>query len=434
MSKKIYLIDGNSFIYRMFFGVPPFSTRDGRPVNAIFGMAKFFINQLHYENPDYLVFIQDAKGKNFRHEIYKEYKATRDRMPDDLRSQISEIESMIFKMWIDTIATPGYEADDVIWTLALELWADPDNEVFILSGDKDLYALITENVKVYDTQKRKTFDIEGATEKFWVAPKYVIDYLAIVGDSADNIPGVAWFGPKKAVSLINTFWTIEEIYKAFDDGSDMWFKGKTLEKFEAGREMAFLSKRLATLDTSVDLSMCPAEGSDDDKKCFDLESYAFDSTTLLNDDVKAMFRNLEFFSLIGETEVTNFTTWKDTNLKVKIIWDDEWLSELTKKLLKEKEIVLDTETTGLDVFWAELVWVSIYVDDKNIYYINRWHNWPQVSDDKMKVFLQSLLASDATIIGHNIKYDLKMIELFLKGNNNWGNQSNDNFWQMWLGI
>jgi len=355
-------------------------------------------------------------------------------MPDALRDQIEDIEKMIKMMWVDIIDIPWYEADDVIATLAVQLWKDANNEIYILSWDKDLYALITENVKIYDTQKRKVFDSEKAKEKFWVEPEFVTDYLAIVWDVSDNIPGMAGFGPKKAISLINTFGSIESIYAAFDNGEDMGFKWKTLEKFEAARETGFLSKKLATLEVDADLSLCHSELDKNGKKCFDLSSYKFAPEFLLNEKVKQYFRELEFYSLIWEVEVKNLKTWKDTGRKVKIIGDSEWMKDLTKKIWNYNEIVLDTETTALDVFEAELVGVSIYLDDNNLYYINRLHSWPQVSDEEITSLLENLLASDKTIIGHNIKYDLEIIKLFLSGKQTGKTKANDNFWQMGLGI
>lgn len=213
MPKKIYLIDANSFIYRMYFALPEFSTKDGKIVNATFGIAKFFIGQLTKENPDYVIFIKDAKGDNFRHELYSQYKATRERMPDTLRTQIADIEEMVEKMKIDIIQIPGYEADDVIGTLAKKLESEGNDEIYILSGDKDLYALVSEQVKIYDTQKKKISGPAETREKFGVDPIYVTDYLALCGDSSDNIPGVSGIGPKKVEVLINEFGTTQDIYK-----------------------------------------------------------------------------------------------------------------------------------------------------------------------------------------------------------------------------
>ena len=425
MAKKIYLIDGNSFIYRMFFGLPEFSTKTWEVVNAIFGMAKFFVHQLVRENPDYVVFITDAPWKNFRDEIFSEYKATRDRMPDNLKSQMQWIHTLIKSMWIDIISIPWYEADDVIGTLANKYCWNLDYEVDILSWDKDLYALISNNVMVYDTMKRKKFGIEECKEKFWVTPDGIIDYLAIVWDKADNIPWIDWFGPKKAVWLINEIGWVENIYeevkkvvseeKKFSDFSkeiQSCFKWKTFEKLVKSQNDAILSKKLATIALDVDL------------EDFELENFIFHPKKLLNNQAKELFRKYEFFSLLWEVEEKKMQKWADLDLKVNIIWDEQWLEELLTKILPLQggdvwkaeggEIVLDTETTSLNIMQAQLVWISIYLDDSNIFYINRLHKWPQVSDSKLKDFLNKIFNLDITIIWHNLKYDLEILELFLK--------------------
>jgi DNA polymerase-1 len=340
------------------------------------------------------------------------------------------------------------EADDVIATLATKLSKDKSNQIFILSWDKDLYSLVSDNVKIYDTIKKDTFDIEKTTLKFGVKPEMIIDYLAINWDSSDNIPWINWIWPKKAVPLINKIWTVEDIYNFIDSWNthedeeiNKILSWKTLEKITEAREIAFLSKKLATIKKDVDLWW------------FNLEHYKFYEDALLNDKIVELFKKYEFNSLLPNNERQVQKTWNDLDLKVQIIGDNEWLENL-KKLLdpeinsgwqKYNEIVLDTETTSLDIIKAELVWVSILLDEKNIYYINVWHNWPKVDKSKLRDFLNYLLNSDITIIGHNIKYDLEIIELFLKKTENWpvsggGEQkfekkeaiSNNNFWQMTL--
>jgi len=434
MSKKIYLIDGNSFIYRMFFALPEFSTSSGRVVNATFWMAKFFVGQLTKEKPDYLVFIKDAKGNNFRHDLYADYKATRERMPDTLRSQISDIESLISKMNIDIIEIPGYEADDVIGTLSVRLSKESDNEIYILSWDKDLYALIDEQVKVYDTQRKKISGPDETFEKFWVPPSCVRDYLAICWDSSDNIPWIAGIWPKKAVVLLNEFWTLEKIYETIDDientydnislDSQKILKWKTLEKFIIWKELAFLSQKLATLDCDVDLEK------------FDLDNYSFSPKEIYTQETKDFFRELEFHSLLREEDVTK-KKWPDTGKKVQIIWDTQGLKELSQKISSCKlwELVLDTETTSLVSREADIVWVSILLGD-DIFYINRLHHWPSVESDELKSFLKNLMKSDITIIWHNLKYDLQVIETFLLKENSKNTQEKESTtdWQMTLEI
>lgn len=393
--KKIYLIDWNSFIYRMFFAIPEFKTADWVFVNALFGMAKFFVWQLVKENPDYLVFIKDAKGENFRHKIYADYKATRERMPDNLRTQISLIEEMITKMWHQIVEIPDCEADDVIGTLAESLWQDKNNDVYILSGDKDLYSLTKENVKIYDTMKWKIYDYELARTKFDVNAEYIIDYLAIVWDASDNIPGVAWFWPKKAVDLINTYGTLEQIFEHIED-KDFILSGKTLEKLKESREIAFLSKQLATIKKDVELDN------------FYLENFKFDKDTIVNDEVKAFFKKYEFNSLYKEEK--KLATWKDLWLDVQIITQTKDLENLKTILKNYKRVFFDTETTSLHIMQADLVGISLYLDDKNIFYINVLHEGEKISYEESRDFLKYLFSLDIEIVGHNLKYDLEIVE------------------------
>ncbi len=413
--KKIYLIDWNSFIYRMFFALPEFTTKDWKVVNAIFWMAKFFVSTLVKEKPDYVVFIKDAKWENFRHKLYADYKATRDRMPDNLRSQIEDIEKMISILKMQIVEIPGYEADDVLWTLAKKLWEDKNNKVFILSGDKDLFSLISENIFVYDTMKKVQFDEEKTKEKFWVEPKFIIDYLAICWDTADNIHWIDWFWPKKAIDLINNIWWVEKIYEEvekvnswekkfsdFEKSVQSCFKWKTFEKLVNSRENAFLSLKLATIDLSVNLEN------------FDLEDFKFVPENFKNEEILEYFKSLEFNSLIEEWDFSvKMQTWKDLNLKVKIVDSKEKLEELFKKIKQKKEIVFDTETTSLNVMEASLVWVSIYLDDENIFYINALHSGKKVEISDLKNFLKNVFNLDILIVWHNLKYDLEIIENFL---------------------
>lgn len=399
--KKIYLIDGNSFIYRMFFALPEFSTKQWVIVNALFGMAKFFVGQIVKEKPDYVIFIKDAKGDNFRHQIYADYKATRERMPDALRSQIELIEEMITKMGFPIIEIDNCEADDVIGTLAVSLWTDPNNDIYILSWDKDLYSLTTQNVKIYDTMKGKIFDGEEAQKKFWVPAKNIIDYLSIVWDSSDNIPGVAGFWPKKAVDLIVKYGTVENIFEHIDD-ADFILSGKTLDKLKEWKEMAFLSKQLATIKLDIELEK------------FHLDTYFFEPHQVMNEAVQEFFKKYEFYSLLGQESQKELQKWEDLGLKVHTITNEWELEKLFEKIKKEQEIVLDTETTSLSIHDADLTGVSICIWKDELYYINHLHTWEKIERKVLQNFLKNILDLDILIIGHNIKYDLEVIELFLK--------------------
>ena len=431
MKRKIYLIDGNNFIYRMFFWLPEFATKDGKIVNAVFGMAKFFTSQLVKENPDYVFFVKDSKWPTFRSEIFKEYKATRERMPDNLRSQIADIDTIIDEMWVPTIWAEWFEADDVIGTLATKLWEDQDNDVFILTWDKDLYSLVKNNVKIYDTMKKKISGPAETREKFGIDPEMIIDYLAIVWDTADNIPGIVGFWPKKAVTMLNEIWNVEKVYEVLDsenfedlsDDAKKIYKWKALEKLAENRENAFLSKKLATVCLDAPIW-----------EDFDLENYKFFPDKLISQKVVEIFKDFEFTSLIPQSSQEAKKTWKDTNISPKIIWDEEELQKLKNLIKKQDKIILDTETTSLSIIEAQLVWISIYIDDKNTYYINRKHRWPAVNDKTLHNFIDFLLSSDILIIGHNIKYDLQILELFMKHHNThtWDeiSQEENSQWQM----
>lgn len=429
--KKIFLIDWNNFIYRNYFALPEFSTSDWKIVNALFGMAKFLTQTLFTLKPDYFVFIKDAKWENFRHQLYTEYKATRDKMPDNLRTQIPLIEEMLQKMNIILVEVEWCEADDVIATLATSLWKDQNNEIQILTWDKDLYSLVTNNVKINDTMKKKIFWIPETIEKFWIKPEEVIDYLGIVWDKSDNIPWIDGFWPQKALSLIKTFWNLENIYeeaekfkkqeKLLEDYPkeiQAIFKWKMFEKLIESKENAFLSKKLATIKKDIELPN------------FNIENFILDKNKMFNEDLLNFFKEYEFNSLLFSTdpniEVEIWQkTFKDIKLNPKIIDNDENLKLLEEKIKNYDEIVLDTETTSLSIIEAELVWISVLLDEDNIFYINRLHKWNSPKDESIKEFFKWLLDSNKRIIGHNIKYDLQIISLFLDSNNE-SNQKNTN--------
>lgn len=392
--KKIYIVDGNSFVYRNFYAIPEMKTKDWQFVNCVFWMAKFLMWLSKRDKPDFLYMVRDAPWKTFRDELYSEYKANRDKTPDELKSQFPLVNDMIKKMWIPLIEVPWVEADDVIATLALELSQDKENMIYILSWDKDLFALVRENVIIKDTMKKKDFWIKETVEKFWIEPKFVTDYLSIVWDSSDNIPWIAGFWPKKAVELINSFWTLEEIYENVES-----LKWKAKEKAIDAREVAFLSKKLATLKADVKHNLTHKE-------------HHFYDKDLLTEDAKNMLRELEFFSIIGEEE-KKLETFEDTKLKVKTIKTEKELQSLEKEIEKEKTIFFDTETTNISPFIADLVGISIMFWDDNIFYINVKHEGENPWEKNLKIFLQNILNSDLEIVWHNIKYDLQIVEKFL---------------------
>ncbi len=252
MMKKLYLIDVSSMFFRAFYAIRPLSSPSGLPVNAIYGFLSMVIKLLKQEKPEYIVFCYDRKEPTFRHEMYTDYKANRSEMPEDLALQMPYLKQVAGLLGIPSVEVPTYEADDLIGTLT-HLGQKNKMEVYIVSGDKDFGQLIAPGVFLYDTMKNVKYDVDGVKEKWGVRPDQFIDYLALVGDSSDNIPGVRGIGPKGAINLLEQFTTIEDIYKNIDKVASKSLK----EKLMASKEDAVLSKKLVTIciDCEVDTNI-----------------------------------------------------------------------------------------------------------------------------------------------------------------------------------
>lgn len=253
MKQTLFIIDAYNLIYRMFYAIPEMHTREGMQVNAIFGVAKF-LKSLSEENPDALLVVATDLGSSFRNEIFSDYKATRDRMPDNLRSQIDGVFLLFKTANIQIIGKEGFEADDVMGTLAATI-PDDKRQVVIISSDKDLCQFVDDgNVHIYDAMKRKFMRRNDVIEKFGVPPEQVRDYLAIVGDSSDNIPWLAGFWPKKTADLLMKYSSLENIFENLDD-----YTPKMRESLEKGKEKAFLSQKLATIITDLEIEKISEE-------------------------------------------------------------------------------------------------------------------------------------------------------------------------------
>jgi DNA polymerase-1 len=244
--KKIYLVDISSLFFRAYFAIRPLSSPSGLPVNAIYGVLSMIIKLLKESKPEHIVFCYDRKEPSFRKEMYTEYKANRSEMPDDLGQQIPYIKKLIELLGLPTLEVPSYEADDLIGTLCV-LGIRKQFEVVIVSGDKDFGQLVQPGVILWDTMKDTRLDEKAVIEKWGIPPKKFIDYLALVGDSSDNIPGVDGIGPKGAQKLLEQFGCIEDLYQRIDEIESLKLKEKLLKSKEA----AFLSKKLVTIITDV---------------------------------------------------------------------------------------------------------------------------------------------------------------------------------------
>ncbi|MDH5457693.1 MAG: DNA polymerase I [Nitrospinota bacterium] len=395
---KLYLIDGSSYIFRAFYGIRQMLTNSaGLPTNALYGFTTMLSRVVRDEAPDYLAVVFDSKAKTFRHDLYPDYKANRDIPPEELAQQFPYFEPLVEAFNIATLRQDGFEADDIIGTMAKKGEA-AGMAVTIVSGDKDMMQLITPHVHMLDTMKDKRFEKAEVIEKFGVPPEQVIEVMGLMGDSSDHIPGVKGVGPKTATELIQKYGSIEELYKNIDDIE----KAKLKEKLETDKDNALLSRQLVTIDTEMKL----------DCKVEDLKVKEPDT-----DKLRAMFTELGFKSLLenlpegsGEGVAEQPATSK-VETHYETIMDVKSLDALVKKLKKAKEFALDLETTSKHPTRAEMVGISFSWAEGEACYIPVSHRYLGVPEqlDKQKVVeaLKPLL-EDAKLkkFGHNIKYDL----------------------------
>jgi DNA polymerase-1 len=263
--KTFVILDGHALIYRGYFALPPLRTQQGEIVNAVYGFATILLNMLQKVRPDYLAVAFDMKEKTFRHEAYEGYKATRAVMPDDLISQLPRIREVVDAFKIPVLQHAGFEADDLIATLSEHLREHPEVQLRIVTGDMDLTQLIRDGVKLMTPltgfNEVKVYDADTVREKYGVGPEQMVDYKALVGDTSDNIMGVAGIGPKGASTLLQKYGTLDGIYAHLDE-----VVGATHDKLVAGKESAYQSQGLVTLIRNVpmtlDLAACQAREVD----------------------------------------------------------------------------------------------------------------------------------------------------------------------------
>ena len=258
---QLVLVDGSSYLYRAFHAMPGLTNSKGMPTGAIYGVINMMKRLLNDHETRKVVMVFDAKGKTFRDELYPEYKANRPSMPDDLRCQIEPLHQAIQAMGFPLIAIPGVEADDVIGTLARQA-AEQGMEVIISTGDKDMAQLVDEHISLVDTMKNQVMDIEGVKKKFGVSPEQIIDYLALIGDTSDNVPGIPKVGPKTAVKWLQEYGSVDNIIEHADQ-----FKGKVGENLRDSLDQLKLSYQLVTikLDVEMEESLEQLNMSDPDK-------------------------------------------------------------------------------------------------------------------------------------------------------------------------
>ena len=395
-AKKIFLIDGSSYLYRAFHAMPPLSTSSGLPTGAVKGVVNMLRN-LRKENPNsHYLSIFDAKGKNFRHDIYKEYKANRPPMPEDLREQLSPLKEICNAMGMPVIEIPKVEADDVIASLAT-LGSKQGIPIVISSLDKDLMQLVDDPlIKMMNTMNNQIYDVSGVQEKFGVHPNQIIDYLAIVGDSSDNIPGVPKVGPKTAVKWLKEFKNLKGIIKNADS-----LTGVVGQNFRDSIPDLDRNTELVTLKRDVDIGV------------------SLESLLKAKEDqgeLNKLFTSLEFKTWIKSSSDSSDEKPKNTNTKKEYqsVLKEKELIAWAKKIEKCKAFAIDTETSSLDTMTADLIGISLACDEGEGCYIPINHSYEgmptQLSIDLIQKILGSVISKNQKkLVGQNLKFDLPML-------------------------
>ena len=387
----IILVDGSSYLYRAYHALPPLTTSKNQPTGAIKGVISM-IKRVLIDHPDSpLAVVFDAKGKTFRHDMYSEYKANRPPMPEDLVQQIEPIHRIISLMGIKLIMIPGVEADDVIGTLAEQARQKKLNTV-ISTGDKDMTQLVCDNVSVVNTMSGELLDENGVMNKFGVGPELITDYLALIGDKSDNVPGVDKVGPKTAVKWLNEYKNIEGIKKNAES-----IGGKVGENLRSSIETLDLAHELVKIKTDVPLEI-------------GIEDLAVSESD--SEQLSEVYKELEFNSWLQEVPEKKIVK-PEVNSSYVCISTEKSLKELIKKASKAKTIALDTETTGLDYMDTELVGISLSYQAGEAYYIPLKHDDDSVDQLDLDIVLKELRplleGSSNKIIGQNIKFDRNVL-------------------------
>ena len=395
-NKKIFLIDGSSYLYRAFHAMPPLTTSTGLPTGAVKGVTNMLRN-LRNENPNsHYLAIFDAKGKNFRHSIYKDYKANRPPMPPELREQLAPLKSICNAMGMPVVEIPDVEADDVIATLAV-MGAQRGIPMIISSLDKDLMQLVEDPlVKMVNTMNNKVYDVAGVQEKFGVHPDQIIDYLALVGDTSDNIPGVPKVGPKTAVKWLNEFKDLEGITQNAEN-----FPGVVGQNLRDSIQDLDRNVELVTLKKDVDLSVSLDE---------------LLAATENQEELNKLFTSLEFKNWIKSSDgrSTDEPIASVPSKEYETVLSDKALKTWAEKLNKCSAFAIDTETSSLDTMTADLLGISLSCEEGEGCYIPIQHSYDGMPEQLslntiVKTLGEAISNNQTKLVGQNLKFDLPIL-------------------------
>ena len=395
----LVLIDGSSYLYRAYHALPALSNSQGEPTGALHGVLTMIQKLVREEQPAHIAVVFDAPGKTFRDELFADYKATRPPMPDDLRAQVQPILDAVEALGLPLLRVAGVEADDVIGTLC-EQAADKGLKVLVSTGDKDLAQLVNDHVTLVNTMNDSRLDRDGVKTKFDVYPEQIVDYLALVGDSSDNIPGVPKVGAKTAAKWLNLYDSADGIVEHGDE-----IKGAVGQSLRDNIEKLRLSQALATIRKDVDL----------DVSVNDLEAADADTEAL-----RKLYSHFELRSLLrlldeAADEPTPPAAHQQGSYETVLTWDafDRWL----KKITGAKLTAFDTETTGLDYMEAEIVGLSLAVENGEACYIPVAHDYPGAPDqlprtEVLKKLNRFLVDNTKKKVGHHLKYDAHILRRY----------------------
>ena len=423
----LVLVDGSSYLYRAFHAFPPLTNSAGEPTGAMYGVLNMLKSLISQVQPSHIAVVFDAKGKTFRDEMFEQYKSHRPPMPDDLRKQIQPLHDIIRALGIPLLVIEGVEADDVIGTLAVAA-SKANQKVLISTGDKDMAQLVDDNIMLINTMNNTLLDRDAVIEKYGIPPELIIDYLALMGDSADNIPGVAGVGEKTALGLLQGIGSMAEIYANLDKVAELPIRGakKLGDKLLAEKEMADLSYRLATIKTDVALDITPEQltlgASNNDQLTEYFGRYEFkrwlnevmngaDSITNNNEQPTKINHYQATPALAQDNSDEALPAIQIDRSRYETLLTEADLTRWVKKLNQAKLFALDTETDNLDYMAANLVGISFALENGEAAYLPLQLDYlgaPKTLEKTTALTLLKPVLENPAIqkVGQNFKYDL----------------------------
>lgn len=423
----LVLVDGSSYLYRAFHAFPPLTNSAGEPTGAMYGVLNMLKSLISQVQPSHIAVVFDAKGKTFRDEMFEQYKSHRPPMPDDLRKQIQPLHDIIRALGIPLLVIEGVEADDVIGTLAVAA-SKANQKVLISTGDKDMAQLVDDNIMLINTMNNTLLDREAVIEKYGIPPELIIDYLALMGDSADNIPGVAGVGEKTALGLLQGIGSMAEIYANLDKVAELPIRGakKLGDKLLAEKEMADLSYRLATIKTDVALDITPEQltlgASNNDQLTEYFGRYEFkrwlnevmngaDSITNNNEQPTKINHHQATPALAPNNDDEALQAIQIDRSRYETLLTEADLNRWIEKLKQAKLFALDTETDNLDYMAANLVGISFALENGEAAYLPLQLDYlgaPKTLEKTTALSLLKPVLENPAIqkVGQNFKYDL----------------------------